>query len=82
MITQDQVETLAKKYKINATTIFREYLQILFLQKLYQKTPSQNIFFKGGTAIHLIYGAPRFSEDLDFSVALSERILFHCGLLV
>ena len=71
MITQEQVSALAKKYKINETVIFREYLQLLFLQKLYQKTPSRDIFFKGGTAIHLIYQAPRFSEDLDFSVVLS-----------
>lgn len=70
MITQEQIKTFATQYKINESVIFREYLQIVFLQKLYQKTPSQNIFFKGGTAIHLIYKAPRFSEDLDFSVAL------------
>jgi len=71
MITQEQVGVLAKKTRINETVIFREYLQLVFLQKLYQKTPSQKIFFKGGTAIHLIYQAPRFSEDLDFSVTLS-----------
>ncbi len=70
MISQEQVRDLAKKNRINETVIFREYLQIVFLQKLYQKTPSQNIFFKGGTAIHLLYQAPRFSEDLDFSVTL------------
>ncbi len=70
MITQEQVNALARQYKINETVIFREYLQLVFLQKLYQKTPSQSIFFKGGTAIHLIYQAPRFSEDLDFSVVL------------
>ncbi len=71
MITQEQVSVLAKKYRINETVIFREYLQLVFLQKLYQKTHSQNIFFKGGTAIHLIYQAPRFSEDLDFSITSS-----------
>jgi hypothetical protein len=71
MITQEQVVALAKRYKINETVIFREYLQLVFLQKLYQKTPSQNILFKGGTALHLILHAPRFSEDLDFSVTLS-----------
>lgn len=70
MITQEQVKSFAKQYKIHESVIFREYLQIIFLQKLYQKTQSQKIFFKGGTAIHLIYNAPRFSEDLDFSVAL------------
>lgn len=71
MITQEQVGALAKQHKINETVIFREYLQLVFLQKLYQKTPSRGILFKGGTAIHLIYQAPRFSEDLDFSVAMS-----------
>jgi predicted nucleotidyltransferase component of viral defense system len=70
MITQEQVGALAKQYRINETVIFREYLQLAFLQKLYQKAPSRNILFKGGTAIHLIYQAPRFSEDLDFSVTL------------
>jgi len=71
MITEEQVDTLAKKFKINGSVIFREYLQLVFLQKLYQRSPSQDIFFKGGTAIHLVYQAPRFSEDLDFSVTLS-----------
>ncbi|MEW5938684.1 MAG: nucleotidyl transferase AbiEii/AbiGii toxin family protein [Chloroflexota bacterium] len=83
MITHEQVAALAKKFKINETVIFREYLQLVFLQKLYQKTPSQRIFFKGGTAIHLIYQAPRFSEDLDFSVTLpmSEFNSFIAGVL-
>ena len=71
MITQEQVNALARQYKINETVIFREYLQLVFLQKLYQKNPSRNIFFKGGTAIHLVFQAPRFSEDLDFSVTMS-----------
>lgn len=71
MITEEQVSALAKQYKINESVIFREYLQLVFLQKLYQKNPSQGIYFKGGTAIHLIHQAPRFSEDLDFSVTLS-----------
>lgn len=71
MITDAQVSALAKKHKINESVIFREYLQLVFLQKLYQKNSSQGIFFKGGTAIHLIHHAPRFSEDLDFSVTLS-----------
>lgn len=72
MITQEQVGALAARHKINETVIFREYLQLLFLQKLYQKKPSRGILFKGGTAIHLIFHAPRFSEDLDFSVVLNE----------
>lgn len=73
MITKNQIDWLVRKYKINEITIFREYLQILFLSKLYSFSGSEEIFFKGGTALHLIYGAPRFSEDLDFTVELKEK---------
>lgn len=73
MITKDQVYQLSKKYKIDQNTIFREYLQILFLSKLYSFSEGEKIFFKGGTALHLIYKAPRFSEDLDFNVTLKEK---------
>lgn len=71
-MTSDQILDLIKKYKINETVIVREYYQLLFLSKLYSAAKSENIFFKGGTAIHLLYGAKRFSEDLDFTVALKE----------
>lgn len=73
MITRDQVSLLAKKHQINETTIFREYLQLLFLSKFYSFSESRKVFFKGGTALHLIYKAPRFSEDLDFTVGLEEK---------
>lgn len=73
MITRSQIDFLAKKNKINETTILREYLQILFLSELYSVSQSKNIFFKGGTALHLIYKAPRFSEDLDFTAQLKKK---------
>jgi predicted nucleotidyltransferase component of viral defense system len=75
MITRDQVALRARKQGINETTIFREYLQLLFLSKFYSFTESNKVFFKGGTALHLIYRTPRFSEDLDFTVELSEKSL-------
>jgi len=73
MMTKDQIHSLAKKNKINETIVFREYLQLIFLNELYSQNQSENIFFKGGTALHLIYKAPRFSEDLDFTVELREK---------
>ena len=72
MITKEQVNFISKERKINEITIFREYLQVLFLNELYSKKQSEKIFFKGGTSLHLIYNAPRFSEDLDFTVELRE----------
>lgn len=73
MIAKEQIYLLAKKGKVNQTTVFREYLQIFFLSELYSQKQSKDIFFKGGTALHLIYKAPRFSEDLDFSVGLKSN---------
>lgn len=73
MLTQDQLREFTKKKKVSETVIIREYLQLLFLSKLYAIKNSGKIFFKGGTAIHLILNAPRFSEDLDFTVSLPEK---------
>ncbi len=72
MITKDQLNLFAKKNKTNETVVFREYLQLLFLNALYITAGSEKIYFKGGTAIHLILKSPRFSEDLDFTVELEE----------
>jgi len=73
MISKDQIHSLAEKNKINETVVFREYLQLFFLEELYSQNQSKNVFFKGGTALHLIYKSPRFSEDLDFTVELEEK---------
>ncbi len=46
--------------------ILREYLQTKILSLLYHENVSQNLFFVGGTALRLLRGLDRFSEDLDF----------------
>jgi len=69
MITQETIQNLATRYQVpEFPNIIREYFQHLFLSNLYKIDGSQNIMFKGGTALRFIYGSPRFSEDLDFSV--------------
>ncbi|MDO8482389.1 MAG: nucleotidyl transferase AbiEii/AbiGii toxin family protein [bacterium] len=68
MITQDAIQKLATKYQTTDTNVVREYFQHLFLSQLYKLEGSENILFKGGTALRVIYGSPRFSEDLDFSI--------------
>lgn len=67
MIDQAQLKQLAVKFKTNEYTILREYVQILFLDQFYQNNLVKGTYFKGGTAIRLLLGSPRFSEDLDFS---------------
>lgn len=75
MITKEQIETLAKEHQIDGFTIMREYLQLLFLSYLYQNKEAGKIYFKGGTAIRLLFGSPRFSEDLDFSTLYNKEQL-------
>lgn len=67
----DQIKNFARDFKTNELTAFREYIQYLFLSVLYSHPASSHIYFKGGTAIHIIYQAPRFSEDLDFTSHLA-----------
>lgn len=73
MITKEQIDYLAKFYRIDSFTIIREYLQLIFLSYLYKKKEGKKIFFKGGTAIRLLLGSSRFSEDLDFSTTLGKE---------
>ncbi|MDP2921766.1 MAG: nucleotidyl transferase AbiEii/AbiGii toxin family protein [Candidatus Omnitrophota bacterium] len=74
MITQDTVKKLAVQYRTSEfPNIVREYFQHLFLSQLYRLEKSDNLLFKGGTALRIIYGSPRFSEDLDFSIFRVEQ---------
>lgn len=52
--------------------VLREYLQALVLRSLHESEAFQCIAFVGGTALRFLYGLPRFSEDLDFSLNSSK----------
>lgn len=72
MITTETIQVLVKKYQTQEINIWREYFQHLFLSYFYQQEHTDVIYFKGGTALRLIYQSPRFSEDLDFSSSLKN----------
>ena len=46
--------------------LLREYLQYKILEQIFGSPWAGKLAFMGGTAIHLIHGNTRFSEDLDF----------------
>lgn len=46
--------------------ILREYLQYKILAIIFDTRHCEKLAFMGGTAIRIIYGNNRFSEDLDF----------------
>ena len=67
MIDAETIRRLATKSQTTTVNMAREYCQHLFLSALYQHREANRVLFKGGTALRIIYGSPRFSEDLDFS---------------
>ena len=77
MLTQESLRALATQYHTSEyPNIVREYFQHLFLTAFYKREAATNLLFKGGTALRIVYGSPRFSEDLDFSlfnIAAHER---------
>lgn len=73
MISREAVAQAARRSQTTELNIAREYCQHIFLGSFYQEKGSERAMFKGGTALRIIYGSPRFSEDLDFSG-------FHVGL--
>lgn len=70
MISDSAIQKIADKYQTSELNARREYFQHLFLSLFYQQEQMDKVYFKGGTALHLIYNSPRFSEDLDFDSSL------------
>ena len=67
MITKEMLLSIGKNKNLaNKGHIEKSYYQDLFLFNLFKKT--NKLVFKGGTSLYKLYGLPRFSEDLDFSL--------------
>ncbi|MDO8519530.1 MAG: nucleotidyl transferase AbiEii/AbiGii toxin family protein [Deltaproteobacteria bacterium] len=86
MISMEQLEKLARKSQTPLfPNIIREYFQHIFLERLYRDPQANQMLFKGGTALRIVYGSPRFSEDLDFSIFGSPQAMVPAlveGLLI
>ena len=65
---QSIAEQKARELKIDKTQVVREYWELIVLKGLYESPFGRYLIFKGGTALRLTFGSPRFSEDLDFSL--------------
>jgi hypothetical protein len=55
--------------RVDVRHIVREYVQHYILYLLYRTKHYRRMLFTGGTALRILFGLPRFSEDLDFSAA-------------
>jgi hypothetical protein len=67
MLTLKEIE---KQYpdnlKPHKRNILREYLQYKVLEIIFNTQYADKLSFLGGTALRIVYGNTRFSEDLDF----------------
>lgn len=52
---------------ISTIQIVREEYELILLSRIFDSILGSKIVFRGGTALRLAYGSPRFSDDLDFS---------------
>ena len=65
---------LSSKLKITPERIFREYWELNILKELSGEPWSSSLGFKGGTALRLAYGSPRFSDGLDFCLLRASNV--------
>ena len=67
MLNLEQIETFyPENLRIYKRNLLGEYLQYVILDIIYSSEYGSRLVFMGGTAIHIIHGNRRFSEDLDF----------------
>lgn len=55
MISQPAIDSLAAKSQTSPVNIAREYCQHLLLQAIYKQKGASGLYFKGGTALRLLY---------------------------
>lgn len=55
------------KNSIYIRNLFKESLQYLILNYIYNSKYSKQLVFTGGTCLRFCFGLPRLSEDLDFN---------------
>jgi predicted nucleotidyltransferase component of viral defense system len=67
MLELSQIESFyPQPQRVFKKNILREYLQYKILDIIYDSQYAARLAFMGGTALRIIHGSTRFSEDLDF----------------
>ncbi len=72
----DAISNMLERYECHTrddyTNALREILQEVALLGLWRSKFFEHAAFYGGTALRLLYGSDRFSEDLDFSLLKTD----------
>jgi len=67
MLNLKQIESFyPENLRIYKKNLLREYLHYVILDTIYSSKYGSRLAFMGGTAVHMIHGNRRLSEDLDF----------------
>lgn len=69
---KDWLDSYNPKTQYDYTQALREIMQQVALAGLYRGGFFEKTAFYGGTALRIFYGLDRFSEDLDFSLLVSD----------
>jgi predicted nucleotidyltransferase component of viral defense system len=67
-MNENQLNAYVRELGISRDQILREEAEMEILSEFAKSKLSAKMVFYGGTALRLVYGSPRFSEDLDFLV--------------
>ena len=72
---KDQLLQLARSEKpVSRKNFAREYLQLYLLRLLHERGQQGSLAFVGGTALRLLHGLARFSEDLEFTAIEGQSL--------
>jgi len=67
MLTLKEIENqYPENLRSRKRYVLREYLQYKILELIFNSSYAGKLSFLGGTALRIVYGHARFSEDLDF----------------
>ena len=70
------LQDLADKTCLSLPSAEKELFHNIMLHSLFsiKNKLARHLAFKGGTCLYKCYGLPRFSEDLDFDIAVSRSM--------
>jgi len=76
MDLEEKIHETARRDKVSVSFVFKEYVHRTVLDFLFQKGLFRYWVFQGGTAIRIVYGGVRYSEDLDFVLRKKSASVF------
>ncbi len=73
----EEIRQRAEKEKVSLNLVFKEYIQALILNFLFEEDMFKYIVLQGGTAIKFFYKGVRYSDDIDFVLRNKNTYAFN-----